>query len=123
MDPILIEKYNVSVPRYTSYPTVPKWNNRGIDQSIWLSHLTENYRSAPGFSLYIHLPFCEALCTYCGCNKRITKNHKVEAPYINSVLQEWEIYKNALPERPLIKEIHLGSRRVEKIDRGYHRRM
>ena len=59
-------------------------------------------------SLYIHLPYCENLCTYCGCNKRITKNHKVESPYIQTVLKEWALYLKALPARPIIKELHLG---------------
>jgi oxygen-independent coproporphyrinogen-3 oxidase len=59
-------------------------------------------------SLYIHLPFCEELCTYCGCNKRITKRHAVEAPYIDAVLKEWAIYVRSLHLRPRLKELHLG---------------
>ena len=104
----LLEKYNTRVPRYTSYPTVPHWNTIPPTQEQWFSLLRENYKSKDGFSLYIHLPFCEALCTYCGCNKRITKNHAVESPYINAVIKEWKIYLNELEERPIIREIHLG---------------
>ena len=59
-------------------------------------------------SLYIHLPFCESMCTFCGCNKRITKNHEVENPYILAVLKEWNLYCDLLPNKPIIKEIHLG---------------
>ncbi len=107
----LIEKYSGPVPRYTSYPTVPYWDNVGFSKEKWLvsirnSFLQSNKKS--GISLYIHLPFCESLCTYCGCNTRITKNHAVEKPYIKSVAKEWQLYKAFLPERPLIKEIHLG---------------
>jgi oxygen-independent coproporphyrinogen-3 oxidase len=58
--------------------------------------------------LYIHLPFCESLCTYCACNTRITVNHQVEKPYINALLQEWAIYLNTFSSKPNIKEIHLG---------------
>ena len=58
--------------------------------------------------IYIHLPFCENLCTYCGCNKRITKNHKVETPYMNAVLKEWQMYLDILTSKPILKEIHLG---------------
>jgi oxygen-independent coproporphyrinogen-3 oxidase len=58
--------------------------------------------------LYIHLPFCEALCTFCGCHKRITKNHQVEVPYIESVLQEWALYRNFFSDEIQIKELHLG---------------
>ena len=59
-------------------------------------------------SLYIHLPYCESLCTFCGCNKRITKNHAVELPYILAVLDEWKLYLKLFNQRPIIKEIHLG---------------
>ena len=58
--------------------------------------------------MYIHLPFCESLCTYCACNTRITVNHQVEKPYINALLQEWAIYLNTFSSKPNIKEIHLG---------------
>jgi oxygen-independent coproporphyrinogen-3 oxidase len=76
----------------------------------------ENYTSksfqesndTEGISIYIHLPFCESLCTFCGCNKRITKRHEVEKPYINALLKEWALYCEVLGEKPKIKEIHLG---------------
>lgn len=61
-----------------------------------------------GISLYIHLPFCESLCTYCGCNTRITKNHKVEAGYIEALLAEWQMYLDSWGEKPVIRELHLG---------------
>ena len=61
-----------------------------------------------GISLYIHLPFCESLCTFCGCNKRITKQHSVESPYIKAVLKEWSLYRAVLGQKPKIKELHLG---------------
>jgi oxygen-independent coproporphyrinogen-3 oxidase len=108
MKPQLIEKYNTAVPRYTSYPTVPHWQEGAPTQEEWLNHVNESYNEHPELSLYIHLPFCEALCTYCGCNKRITKNHTVESPYIEAVLKEWKIYLQNLEQRPTIKEIHLG---------------
>src|SRR5690606_5611893 len=66
------------------------------------------YNKEEGISLYIHLPFCESLCTFCGCHKRITKRHEVEDPYIKAVLKEWQLYKQLLVDQPLIKEIHLG---------------
>ncbi len=61
-----------------------------------------------GVSLYIHLPFCESMCTFCGCNKRITKRHDVEIPYINVLLKEWQLYLNLFETKPKIKELHLG---------------
>jgi len=107
----LIQKYNVAGPRYTSYPTVPYWDNETFSTEKWLESLAVSYAESnreEGISLYIHLPFCESLCTFCGCHKRITKQHKVEAPYIDAVLKEWHLYTDFLKERPLIKEIHLG---------------
>ena len=108
MNPNLIAKYNVSVPRYTSYPTVPDWQSVAPTEEEWISSLMTSYNEASELSLYIHLPFCEALCTYCGCNKRITKNHDVEDPYIDAVIKEWNIYLSHFDEKPVIKEIHLG---------------
>lgn len=104
----LLEKYDVPAPRYTSYPTVPYWQKETPTQETWLSHVRQAYLESKGISLYIHLPFCERLCTYCGCNKRITTNHSVELPYIKSLLKEWQMYLDALPGPPLLKEIHLG---------------
>lgn len=107
----LIRKYNVPGPRYTSYPTVPFWDNSTFSESAWIGQLQNAFsitNQEKGISLYIHLPYCESLCTFCGCNKRITKNHGVEQPYIESVLAEWNQYCDLLPEKPRITELHLG---------------
>lgn len=107
----LIRKYNVPGPRYTSYPTVPYWNEARFSTAQWISGLQQSFLQSnrqEGISLYIHLPFCESLCTFCACNKRITKQHSVEEPYIEAVLKEWSLYKNMLPQIPVIREIHLG---------------
>jgi oxygen-independent coproporphyrinogen-3 oxidase len=107
----LLQKYNVPGPRYTSYPTVPYWDESNFNYEIWVETLKKSFvesNSSEGISLYIHLPFCESLCTFCGCNKRITKNHTVENPYIAAVLKEWDLYCEILEEKPIIKEIHLG---------------
>lgn len=107
----LIQKYNIPGPRYTSYPTVPFWDPEGISEDDWkrtMIQAFEESNSTEGVSLYIHLPFCENLCTFCGCHKRITKRHEVEEPYISTVLKEWDLYCDLLPSRPQIREIHLG---------------
>ncbi|MGB0368631.1 MAG: oxygen-independent coproporphyrinogen III oxidase [Flavobacteriales bacterium] len=110
MNPALVKKYNIPSPRYTSYPTVPHWNKDGFDKAEHLTRLRASYQKdkQEGLSLYIHLPYCESLCTYCGCNKRITKNHKVEGPYIQTVLKEWRMYVEVLGEKPKLAELHLG---------------
>jgi len=107
----LIQKYNVPGPRYTSYPTVPYWDIDSFTNVDWKIRLKGQFdilNTIEGISLYIHLPFCESLCTFCGCHKRITKRHEVENPYIEAVLKEWSLYLDLLQETPVIKEIHLG---------------
>lgn len=106
----LLAKYDVPAPRYTSYPTVPYWEtNPTTDQ--WVQHLKATLQEkSGGWSLYLHIPFCESLCTFCGCNNIITKDHKRETPYVDLVLKEWQLYVEKVPElleKPL-KHIHLG---------------
>lgn len=107
----LIQKYNIPGPRYTSYPTVPYWDDDSISPGIWKDTVDRVYSQSnteEGISLYIHLPYCESLCTFCGCHKRITKRHSVETPYIDAVLSEWKTYRELLTTTPRIKELHLG---------------
>ena len=107
----LINKYNVAGPRYTSYPTVPYWNLDTFSLEQWKASLKRAFvesNASEGLSLYIHLPFCESLCTFCGCHKHITKRHQVESPYIKAVLKEWSLYLQLLDGKPKIKELHLG---------------
>ncbi|MEQ9378511.1 MAG: oxygen-independent coproporphyrinogen III oxidase [Imperialibacter sp.] len=107
----LLSKYNIPGPRYTSYPTVPYWESDDFTCKQWTRSFQQAFAETTdeeGISLYIHLPYCESLCTFCGCNKRITKNHGVETPYISTVLKEWDLYVARLPKKPVIKEIHLG---------------
>jgi oxygen-independent coproporphyrinogen-3 oxidase len=107
----LVQKYNIPGPRYTSYPTVPYWDLDTFSGHQWKSTLIRNFNESneeEGISLYIHLPFCESLCTFCGCHKRITKRHEVENPYISNVLKEWKLYCDLLESKPKIKELHLG---------------
>ena len=81
----LVEKYNVAGPRYTSYSTVPYWNTKKFIVKAWKNSLVKSFEESneeEGISLYIHLPFCEQMCTFCGCHKYITKRHDdMEMPY------------------------------------------
>lgn len=107
----LVQKYNVPGPRYTSYPTVPFWDMDSFSGKKWKADLKRSYDESneqEGISLYIHLPFCESMCTFCGCHKRITKRHEVEEPYVRAVLKEWQLYRSIFSSRPRIKELHLG---------------
>jgi oxygen-independent coproporphyrinogen-3 oxidase len=107
----LLRKYDVPVPRYTSYPTVPFWDSTSFSVSAWQQAVIRCFHesnSSKGISLYIHLPFCESLCTYCACNTRITHNHKVEEQYIESIHREWRLYTSLWQETPVLRELHLG---------------
>jgi oxygen-independent coproporphyrinogen III oxidase len=110
LSPILVQKYNRPVPRYTSYPTVPLWQEE-LSLSGWENLVRKAFKmtgSKEGLTLYIHLPFCESLCTYCSCTKRITKNHDVEDPYLEAVFREWSHYLGLFEDSPKIAGIHLG---------------
>ena len=105
----LLQKYDLPTPRYTSYPTVPYWDFGTLTEASWKETVVNTFREENGeLCIYIHLPFCENMCTFCACNKRITVNHAVEDPYISSVLKEWAMYRSLLPTTPVIREIHLG---------------
>ncbi len=105
----LFYKYDVPVPRYTSYPTVPYWNDSPTTEE-WVTSLNRAFQKPSPWSLYLHIPFCESLCTYCGCNTSITRNHKREEPYIEMVLNEFRSYLKQVPgirQSPL-QQFHFG---------------
>ena len=125
----LIDKYNIPGPRYTSYPTVPYWENENFTSEKWQNTVIRAFNESnadEGISIYVHLPFCENLCTFCACHKRITKQHSVETPYLESVLKEWNLYLDLFSQSAIsnqqsaeqkaecgkqkakLKELHLG---------------
>lgn len=111
MNTALIRKYNIPGPRYTSYPTVPFWDESTFAAGKWQDEVVKTFNlsnTSDGISLYIHLPYCSTACHYCGCNMKYTQNHGVEEPYVETVLKEWKLYVDFLPETPVISEIHLG---------------
>ena len=106
----LFKKYDVPAPRYTSYPTVPYWQDNPTTEQ-WIESVRASLAPASAnWAMYVHLPFCETLCTFCGCNTVITKNHAVEEPYIAAVLHELALYRAAVPELAVrgLKQMHLG---------------
>lgn len=105
----LLQKYDLPVPRYTSYPTVPYWTEAPSEEE-WLKALHHSLEPGKSWSLYLHIPFCETLCTFCGCNTSITKDHAKGLPYVDSLHQEWNYYKERLPElrERTLSHVHLG---------------
>lgn len=109
----LLQKYDVPGPRYTSYPTILHWNSPP-SQDEWIESVSDcldlGERHGTGAAIYVHIPYCRSLCTYCGCNSRITTKTSVAKPYLGTVLREWGIYRRLLgssTEIPL-SELHLG---------------
>lgn len=106
----LFRKYDVPAPRYTSYPTVPYWSVNPTTEQ-WMESVRETFAKPDAtWSLYIHVPFCETLCTFCGCNTSITKDHTREEPYVKLLHEEWKAYVSRVPDikkRPLL-QFHLG---------------
>lgn len=100
----LIIKYSRPGPRYTSYPPLPFWTGAPSTEQ-WFSHLLS--QSSEGVDLYVHIPFCEKLCWYCGCNRIITRDHTKDEQFIQTILSEWEIYKNALGDIQ-VNSLHFG---------------
>ncbi|HEX4376728.1 MAG TPA: oxygen-independent coproporphyrinogen III oxidase [Steroidobacteraceae bacterium] len=125
----LLAKYDVPGPRYTSYPSVPYWET-APDEVQWLELLQQAFDArtvdpgpvdrgpvdasqrtdaAQGAALYVHIPFCQSLCTFCGCNTRITRSHSIVGPYIDTLLAELDIYRQRLGVSRLpVSELYLG---------------
>lgn len=109
----LLKKYDVPGPRYTSYPTVLYWD-RNPTEDEWVASLGAGLDEAEftgeGAAVYVHIPYCRSLCTYCGCNSRITQNSTVGRPYVRTLLREWELYREKLGRRRAVplSEMHLG---------------
>ncbi len=108
----LYRKYDVPAPRYTSYPTVPYWETPPKTKD-WLRSIRESLNTTTqknSWSMYIHIPFCETLCTYCGCNTVITKNHQREKMYLNLLHKELNYYLNEVSElkESVLYELHIG---------------
>ena len=105
----LFHKYDVPAPRYTSYPTVPYWSDPPSTED-WIHSLKNIFTKNPQWSMYLHIPYCETLCTFCGCNTSITKNHRREEPYIELLQKEMQTYRQnvaGLETSPLM-QMHLG---------------
>lgn len=94
-----------------NYPFATSWDKRKPNKTKWAREVKNIFSSSfsgKNISLYIHLPFCEALCTYCCFEPIISKNHTVENRYIEYLIKEWRMYLNLFQEKPTIKQLHIG---------------
>ena len=100
------EFFAVNVPRYTSYPTAPHFH-AGIDRTVyrqWLAHLAPQ----EPLSLYLHIPFCDTLCWFCGCHTSVVNNYAPVREYCDLLLKEIALVAEALGRRRLVRHIHWG---------------
>src|SRR5512147_92504 len=104
----LLRRYDRPGPRYTSYPTAVEFH-AGYDEAAYRQSLAEAAanRDAP-LSLYVHLPFCEERCTFCGCNVIITKKRHVSAEYLTYLHREIRMVAAALQGRRKVVQYHWG---------------
>jgi oxygen-independent coproporphyrinogen-3 oxidase len=107
----LAVKYSNPGPRYTSYPTIPSWSPDGVTQEQWKEAMVKGFNDSnetTGISMYIHIPYCENYCYFCGCNAHRTQDHSFEAPYLDALLKEWQMYLDVFPGTLNVKEMHIG---------------
>jgi oxygen-independent coproporphyrinogen-3 oxidase len=102
-----LEKYNISGPRYTSYPTAPHFHSN-ISYLDWINALNQSNESKNEISLYFHIPFCHSLCYFCGCNMQVTRNKEKVKNYLSHLFDEITLISSKLPNDRKISQIHFG---------------
>ena len=103
----LIKKYDKSGPRYTSYPTAIQFSEEFNEASYYEQVKLSNERNTP-LSLYFHIPFCDTICYYCGCNKIVTKNRNHAQPYLDAVYKELAIQGELFKATRIVNQLHWG---------------
>jgi oxygen-independent coproporphyrinogen III oxidase len=105
----LLKKYDKAGPRYTSYPTAPYFHE-GIDEKVFLTHVHQDNEQMPNkdLSLYFHLPFCDTLCYFCGCNMMVTRSQSKIEQYIDYLEKEIILLKTHIDSDRKVKQLHWG---------------
>ncbi len=104
-----LEKYDRPGPRYTSYPTAPQFNEAFTDADLMQEiERTNSGESAPNLSLYFHLPFCDTLCYFCGCNMIVTQNRDRITQYCDYLKREIDIYGGLIRDNRMVEQLHWG---------------
>lgn len=109
VDEGLIDKYDKAGPRYTSYPTAPQFTPDFTAQDLRAEIARENaaFPDKP-LSLYFHLPFCESVCFFCGCNVTFTSDRKRPAPYIDLLFREMDTIAAQIAPGRRVEQLHWG---------------
>ncbi|TDN99068.1 oxygen-independent coproporphyrinogen III oxidase [Sunxiuqinia elliptica] len=104
----LIDKYNVPVPRYTSYPPANFFGDDFVTGDYLLAVEESNEKEPENISIYLHVPFCTQLCLYCGCNTHITKDQDMMQHYMDALKKEIHMIGKLLDRKRKISQIHWG---------------
>jgi len=109
VDPELLLRLSRPGPRYTSYPTAPMWNDSVTAQTVVQRlQAAEASGAQSPLSLYFHIPFCEQMCRYCGCNVVLARQHHRADRYIDYLAREMDLVCAHLPRRRRVVQLHLG---------------
>ncbi len=103
----LLNNYDIAGPRYTSYPTAPQFRDH-FHETHLLNAIQRSNSTRKPLSLYFHIPFCETLCYYCGCNKIVTHNKQRALPYLQRMIQELAIYADLFDSQRQVTQLHWG---------------
>lgn len=104
----IIEKYNVQGPRYTSYPTAPIWTEQ-VQSDTAFQKIEQLSASNKPISIYIHIPFCQKLCTFCGCMVKIRKrSDQYGDEYLDHLLKEIDLVGTRLKGKRTVMQFHVG---------------
>lgn len=103
----LINRYDKSGPRYTSYPTALELHDSFTELDYLQQIELSNQRGGP-LSLYFHIPFCGTVCYYCACNKIITKNRDHAEPYLANLFKEIELQGRLFDNNRTVNQLHWG---------------
>ena len=108
-DPELIRRYDVTGPRYTSYPTAVQFH-AGFDATRYqtIARATNTGADARPLSVYVHLPFCATVCFYCACNKIVTKRRERAAPYLSRLYREISLQGALFDRSRPVSQLHWG---------------
>lgn len=106
IDPKLLYKLNRPAPRYTSYPTAPEWDS--LSPSIYADRLNRLAEIDSPLSLYVHIPFCQSMCLYCGCSVVLNRKLENEVRYVDYLIKEIEMIASRLGKRQKVMQLHFG---------------
>jgi len=105
----LLRRYNVSGPRYTSYPTAPQFHEGFGEAEYAAAARASNRHEQPSpLSVYVHVPFCKNVCLYCACNKIVTANYTRAEAYLENVFREIELQSELFDDSRRVEQLHLG---------------